>query len=103
MRYVVRDDAGKIIAVYAEEPDFETDVVSIGDPELFSFLTGEDGDSAIRQALAKSDADLLRVVEDVINVLIDKNLLLLSDFPEAARQKVLRRAALRNRLQTGLL
>ena len=50
--------------------------------------------------LANSEADLLRIVEDLINVLIDQNLILLTDFPEGAQRKLMRRQGIRQKLQT---
>jgi len=40
----------------------------------------------MRAYLAASDSALLRVVEDLIGVLIDRNLVLLTDFPEGAQR-----------------
>lgn len=103
MRYVFRDDAGEIAAVYSEPQDFANEEVSPEDPELLTFVFGQKPEAVLRGFLAATDSDLLRVLEDLINVLIDRNLILLTDFPEAARQKLLNRKAIRERLQTALL
>lgn len=100
LRHVYRNDDGEIEAVYSEPQAFTDEAVPIDDPELVQFLLGGQGEATLRAHLAASDADLLRVIEDLINVLIDKNLILMSDFPEAARQKLLRRAAIRKKLQS---
>ena len=99
VRHVIRDQAGAIIAVYAD-PQRGTHPLSIDDPELLAFATGGDSETQLRAYLANSDADLLRIVEDLINVLIDQNVVLLTDFPEYAQKKLLRRQSVRDKLQS---
>ena len=100
MRYVVRNERGEIVAVFADPPDDDAEVISQDDPELLSFVVGGDTEAALRAHLATSDADMVRIIEDVINVLIDNNVLLLTDFPEPARQKLLKRQTIRQKLQS---
>lgn len=99
VRYVYRNENGDIEAVYSEPQAFTEEAVAIDNPELVQFLLGGQGEATLRSHLAASDADLLRVVEDLINVLIEKNLVLMIDFPEAARQKLMHRAAIRKKLE----
>jgi hypothetical protein len=42
---------------------------------------------------------LLRIIEDVVNVMIENNLVLLTDFPEGAQVKLMRRQSIREKLQ----
>ena len=98
MRYVVRDENGNIITVFAEPHD-DADPIASDDPELLAFVTGGESESAMRAYLAGSDADLLRIVEDLVSVLIDQNLILLTDFPAGAQRKLLRRQGIRQKLQ----
>ena len=53
----------------------------------------------IINALAQSDADLARVTEDLITVLVKKGTILFTDLPEAVQTKLLDREALRNKLE----
>jgi hypothetical protein len=48
--------------------------------------------------LAESDSDMARIVEDLINVMLTKDLITESDIPAPARDKMDRRAKLRARL-----
>ncbi|KAB2968285.1 MAG: hypothetical protein F9K15_09915 [Zoogloea sp.] len=48
------------------------------------------------------DADLIRVIEDVVDVLIQRGLLRLTDLPADAQRKLLTRKGARARLQQGL-
>lgn len=48
--------------------------------------------------LAESDSDMARIVEDLINVMLTKDLITESDIPQSAQDKMARRAKLRSRL-----
>ena len=97
MRYVIRDDEGIITAVFAE-PQADAEPVPTQDPELVAFLAGGDSQLALRSFLASTDSELLRIVEDLVNVLIDQNVILLTDFPEPAQSKLLHRQSIRRKL-----
>jgi hypothetical protein len=96
---VVRDENDEILAIYAE-PQPGTEPIPIDDPELLAFASGADSEQAMRSYLANSDDDLLRIVEELITVLIDQNVVLLTDFPAGAQRKLLRRQSIREKLQT---
>ena len=54
---------------------------------------------AIRSELEASDLDLIRVVEDLIAVLVDKGVIMMTDLPKAAQDKIASRGALRSKLK----
>ena len=98
MRHVLRDENGEILAIYLESQP-GTEPLPLDDPELLAFASGADSEQAMRAYLANSDDDLLRIVEDLITVLIDQNVILLTDFPNGAQRKLLRRQGIREKLQ----
>ena len=100
MRYVARNEDTEIVAVFADPPDNGAEALSQDDPELLSFIVGGDAEAVLRAHLAASDSEMVRIVEDIINVLIDNNVFLLTDFPEPAQQKLLKRQKIREKLQT---
>jgi hypothetical protein len=53
-------------------------------------------------AWAETDQSLIRVIEDLIETLVEKKVIALSDLPEPARQKIQDRRALRDSIQ-GIL
>ena len=53
----------------------------------------------IIHALAQSDAELARVTEDLITVLVKKGAILFTDLPDAVQAKLLDREALRSKLE----
>ncbi len=95
MPFVKRDDAGKVIAVYstAEMPGLEE--VNANDPQLIDFLYDGDPDASAKKDMIESDLGLARVLEDLIDLLIEKGTFRFTDLPEAAQQKLLARRGLR--------
>ena len=97
MPYVQRDEEGKIIAVSVVETTSAREWVEAG-MILNADAARKDADPAVVRALSESDRDLIRVVEDVVDLLIDRNLLRFTDLPAAAREKLMQRRALRKAL-----
>lgn len=98
MPYVARDRAGQITEVRAEPSADARESIAPDDAELCGFLGQEGGADDIQQALVASDLELIRVLEDLIAVLIDKRIIMLTDLPQAAQQKLARRYELRSKL-----
>ena len=90
MPFVHKDANGKITAVYTEAVEGAAEV-GASDPALIDFIqqnipttdAGEDWD--------ESDLGLARVIEDLIDALIEKKVILFTDFPEGAQKKLLAR------------
>lgn len=96
--FVQRDAAGQVIQV------------SLHPQEGFEpcFAVSEEDAPGFREQiadqlndLASSDLSLVRVLEDLIDLMIDKNLICFTDLPEAAKQKLLDRRSIRSEI-TGL-
>jgi len=100
MPYVVRDPNGDIASVHREAVD-GAEPVAGDDPALAAFLAGDGSDEAarVRAELARSDAEIVRAFEDVVRVLIARRVLLITDLPDAARQKLYARDELRKQLR----
>ena len=102
MPYVARDDQGQIIDVKEQETESAYEQVPLDDPELVSYLHSASGGTSqpevIRAELEASDLEFIRVIEDVITVLIDKRVFMLTDLPAAAQEKLARRYHLRSAL-----
>ena len=54
------------------------------------------------RSIDETDQDFVRVLEDVVQLLIDKGLILFTDLPGSAQEKIMRRQRLRSEL-TGKL
>lgn len=97
MVYVKRDEAGRITAVSAELQSGFSEQIEETNSELCAFLGSLHG-----RELAQSDLDLIRVLEDLVYLLIEKNLIRFTDLPDAAQSKLMAREALREQLQRKL-
>ncbi|WP_439105757.1 hypothetical protein [Congregibacter sp.] len=91
MPFVQRDSDKRISAVSLEPQSGFDEQLADDDPALRVFLDGVSGSSA----LALTDLEFVRVLEDVLEVLIVKNVLLFTELPEPAQKKILDRQALR--------
>lgn len=98
MAFVKRDDAGQIVAVSREPTDEFAEHITEESDELQAFLTAMGQQSA----LAQSDLEFIRVLDDLLSVLLDKNVLLFTELPEEAQRKVTERSRLRQ-LRRGSL
>ncbi len=98
MPYVTRDQNGRIAAVHATQSAEVMEKLAPGDPELVEFLGGTSDSAGLQSALVTSDLELVRVLEDLITVLIDKRIIMLTDLPKAAQQKLAYRYDLRSQM-----
>ena len=97
MPFVRRDDQGRIDSVHRSAPD-GGEFVADGDPELTAFVGG-----SARSDFDQLDADFVRVLEDVIDTLIVKNILNITDLPEQAQAKLFARKSFRERVSKSSL
>jgi len=92
MPFVKREDSGKIAAVSLNETDEFTEFVDAESAELEVFFEDVRPSS---DSLRESDTDLVRVLEDLIEVLTSKGVLMFTELPESAQQKIMFRKRLR--------
>lgn len=94
MPFVLLDENNHIVAVYTENVDGAVEVAP-DDPALKEFIYRNHPEEEQRERLLKSDLTLARVMEDLIDVLIEKGVIMFTDFPEAAQKKLLERRGFR--------
>ncbi|MFW1677897.1 hypothetical protein ACFVYJ_08965 [Pontibacter sp. JAM-7] len=95
MLYAIRNAAGHIISL-SEAQQSNSEPVALQDEEVLRFLAI--GNDAINNGdfLENSDAAIARILEDLIDVLITKNMIMFTDLPEPAQKKLLGRKLVRN-------
>lgn len=95
MPFVKRNADGKIIAAFtvAETPGME--LVDNTDSQLIDFMYDGDREAATKKDMLESDLGLARVLEDLVDLLIEKGTFRFTDLPQAAQQKLLSRRGLR--------
>ena len=99
MPFVHRDAEGTILAVYEEYVE-GTEEVAGDDPALIAFVQRNlpQAGNVLADEWVQSDLALARVLEDLIEVMMEKKLILFTDFPEGAQQKLRERRGLRKEL-----
>lgn len=93
MPFVKRDEHGVVVAVSRESVAGCTEELATDDPAMSDFLVEISGESSSFDA---SDQHLIRVLEDVVDLLIAKGLVLFTELPEDAQQKIMRRQEMRS-------
>ena len=94
MAFVHLDPSGKVLAVY-EQPLEGTTQVPDDFPALLEFANKNLPKTGGPDEWVQSDIALARVLEDLIEVLIEKKLIMFTDFPEGAQKKLLDRRGFR--------
>ena len=84
--FIIRDENGNITGLTGN-PDEGAEATTIDDP-------------AVQQFLFKLDIDLVRVVEDVIDLLVSRGIFRFTDLPDSAQQKLMFRKSLRSQWQS---
>jgi hypothetical protein len=97
--YVARNAEGGIVAIFDRPQAAAPEQLKEQDPEMIAFVTGGAFTDTLRQNLLELDADLLRILEDLINVLVDNNVILLTDFPDAVQRKLMNRQKVQDKLR----
>ena len=95
MPFVERNADGKIIAAYAVAERSGMETIESTDPQLIDFMYDGDQEAAAKKDMLESDLGLARVLEDLIDLLIEKGAFRFTDLPDAAQKKLLSRRGLR--------
>jgi len=98
MAYVHRNSLGEIDLVAENTSDQAQEYVPIDHPELITYLKQSNNHNDVKAALTVSDVTLARVLEDLVNTLIDQKVILFTDLPLAAREKLSEREKIRGHL-----
>jgi len=99
MPFVTRDETGRITALYREQTPDAREYLPSGHPELSEFA-GQEPASGEPSDMLQSDLEMIRVYEDLIDILISKRIVVLTDFPTAAQEKLVHRKRLRSSLSS---
>ena len=93
MPFVRRNAENTIDAMFAAETADAKEWLPAGHPEVLSFMDGgKDGSD-----FASLDVTFIRVIEDVVDVLIHKGVMRLTDLPSQAQEKLMARKGFRDR------
>lgn len=100
MFYIKRNAAGEIELLSKEAIGEASEKIAADDPEVLAFLSEQPGST---ENFLASDLAFVRVVEDLMEVLLDKGVISFTDLPEAAQHKVMQRQSLRAKNNVNLI
>ncbi len=101
MPYAERNDAGTVVALYATQNDRAREYLTGNHPEITAFLSDGSG-AQVHARMQASDMEMARVVEDLIFVLIEKNVIKLESLPAVTQQNIHQRAQIREAISNAL-
>lgn len=98
MPYIQRDEAGQICSISLEPVQLHDEWIEPNATEIQRFLMQlrDDDMPEALGSLIDTDQALIRVLEDLVDTLIAKDLIRFTDLPEAAQQKLMQRRSLRS-------
>jgi hypothetical protein len=96
MPYAIRDDQGRIASLHRDAPAAGAEFLGDDHAEVQAFV-GSGGD------FQRLDADFVRVLEDVIDALIARHVINITDLPPEAQTKLFSRKSYRERLGSKAL
>ena len=99
MPYVKRNPEAEIVAVSQAESDDFSEEVSVDDRQLVNFLAQM---NTVESSLDSTDQDFIRVLEDLVELLIGKGVILFTDLPDSAQEKMMQRQRMRNEMNEKL-
>lgn len=91
MPFVTRDAAGAILSL--DETGVVGEWLADDDPDLLAFY--RDAGIQAKRALTETDVNMVRVIDDLVDILIAKQVVIFTELPDAVQQKLLARKQLR--------
>jgi hypothetical protein len=98
MFYVERNRQGKIVAVRRDANMPGMELKESVDDEIIEFLGREEPNDSIKHILASTDVGVMRILEDLIHLLVTKNIIMSTELPEDAQLKLRQRQQMRQRI-----
>ena len=98
MLYIERDSNGHIVGVHTKATAATTEQKSIMDEEIIDFLNRSVDTDPWMQLLSLSDVGIIRILEDLVDLLMRKNIIRFTDLPEEAQKKIQERKQIRQKL-----
>ena len=103
MLYIERDKVGNIIALHVKPESNAREQKAIMDDEILEFLNKSVDTDPWVQLLSLSDIGIIRILEDLIDLLIKKNVFMFTDLPEEAQTKIRERKRVREKIDPDQL
>ncbi|HQI24933.1 MAG TPA: hypothetical protein PLV15_08830 [Smithella sp.] len=100
MLYVERNDEGNIIALHNSPQENAEEQKTSVDQEVLDFLEQNATSESWQTLLTISDMGFIRLLEDMVDLLIRKNVIIFTELPEKAQEKIMERKKIREKYAT---
>jgi hypothetical protein len=97
--YISRNDEGVIIEIHQSPPKENATWLEMNAPEMVEFLQQIETMSQARQVLSHTDTEMVRIIEDLIDILVEKQCFTYTELPEAVQKKLGTRKKIRDDMQ----
>ncbi|WP_019557818.1 hypothetical protein [Thiomicrorhabdus arctica] len=96
MIYIERNALGEIDNIEFT-PAKNREEISLHDPQLTEFIKkSADSEAIMQSVLDRLDLDMVRVIEDLIDIMIERDLIRFTDLPQPVQNKLLFKRKIRN-------
>ncbi|MFW5443692.1 MAG: hypothetical protein ACKE51_05220 [Methylococcaceae bacterium] len=95
MPYISRNEKGEIIEIHDSPVSNNDQWLEANHPDILTYLSGVEKTDQAMKALTNTDVEMVRVVEDVIDLLMKKQIFIFTELPEAVQTKLNARKQLR--------
>jgi hypothetical protein len=99
MVYVQRDEAGRLLRVESAPFEGMSGMLAVESEELERWLNAQEEVRRRLDDLQSSDREMIRVLEDVVGLLVERDIIRFTDLPEKARVKLDERAVARAEIE----
>ena len=97
MPYVRRNAQGEVVSLHRHAEAGTSEYLPDDHADVRAFMAGPPSPGGGSEGFARLDADFVRVLEDVIDTLVAKNLINITDLPPEAQAKLFSRKSFRER------
>jgi len=98
LAYIKRNDYGEIISVQKSQSNEYLEYLESENSELKTFLKKSASPQILKNSLSSSDGEMVRVIDDLIDLLVEKQVFVFTELPEAVQAKLNARSTLRSEI-----
>ena len=96
MPYINRNEQGEITQLLDVPSGEDSQWLELNHPDVVEFLQCPANETELKKSLESSDGDMVRVVEDLVDLLMEKQVFVFTELPEAVQGKLNARKKLRH-------
>ncbi len=100
MLYATRNTEGRIIGI-SDAPSSTAEAIDNNHPDVRAFFSAHNKDFSPDSYLDESDIAIARILDDLVDLLVKKNLIMFTELPSEAQKKLLSRRVVRSLIQNN--